>query len=349
MLIFYMKTTMNKSLSLILLLFIFSGVINAQPVNKTDSLGRKQGYWKKIVNDTLKYEGNFINDKPNGEFKYYYSNGKLKALTVYADSGRKAQTIMFFNNGKKNAEGIYIDKKKDGHWIYYGTNEVKISEENYKNGIKEGTWKYYYDDGKINRVENYKNNLLDGESLDYYADSILKLKCTFLNNKLNGKYQYFYNSGKILLTGSYKNDTKDGEWMFFDENGLGNRKLLYKDGSLAKEEILVLAKGVNTFVAVSDIAYCYSEKNEVHIKKSSGEEFISTTSLDDLEKLLDQFNFFRISPDFIISRWSLKNRKEFKKENPVLVLNPDPGKPVKLSPDKLEGFMSWAALIKYEE
>lgn len=343
-----MKTTINKSLFFILFLFIFSGIISAQPFNKTDSLGHKQGYWKKIVNDTLKYEGNFINDKPTGEFKYYYPNGKIKAVTVYADSGRRAQTVMYFNNGKKNAEGVYINKVKDGLWIYYGTNEVKISEENYIKGVKEGTWKYFYDDGKINRAENYKNNLLNGESLDYYADSILKIKCSFLNNKLNGKYQYFYNSGKILLTGSYKNDLKEGEWMFFNENGLGDRKLTYKGGSLVKEEILVSSKGVSTFVAVSDIAYCYAEKNEVHLKKSSGEEFVTTTSLDDLEKLLDQFNFFRISPDFVIARWSLKNRKDFNKENPVLVLNPDPGKQVKVHPDKIEAFMSWASLMKYE-
>ncbi len=342
-----MKRIVNKCTVLIVFL-VLSVTAYAQPVNKTDSLGRKQGYWKKYVKDTLRYEGNFINDKPSGEFKYYYPDGKIKALTQYSDSGKRAQTIMYFNNGKKNAEGLYVDKKKDGHWIYYGTNEIKISEECYKKGIKEGTWKYYYDDGKINRIENYKNNLLEGERMDFYADSILMMKCLYQNNKLNGRYQYFYNSGKMLYTGTYANDLKQGEWMFFSEAGLGNRKLTYKDGLLIKEEILINAKGFSTFVVEKDIAYCYFDKDEVHIRKNSGEEFITSSKLNELETLLDEFNFFRISPDFIISRWSLKNRKTFTKDNPAVILNPDPGRQVMVHPDKIEGFMSWASLMKYE-
>ncbi|HNW89523.1 MAG TPA: LytTR family transcriptional regulator DNA-binding domain-containing protein [Bacteroidales bacterium] len=343
-----MKTTINKRSAFLIFFFVICGLVSAQPVNKTDTLGRKQGYWKKYVKDTLKYEGAFINDKPTGEFKYYYPNGKIKAVTAYSDSGSKAQTIMYFNNGTKNAEGLYIDKKKEGLWVYYGINGIKISEENYKTGIKEGTWKYFYDNGKINRIENYKNNMLEGEAMDFYADSILKLKCSYQNGKLNGKYQYFYDSGKILFTGVYKNDFQEGVWMFFDENSLGNRKLTYNKGQRVKEEILVKDNGPGTWVVVDDVAYCFSENKEVHIKKNSGEEIITTTPLDDLEKRLDQFNFFRISPDFLISRWSLKNRKAFTKENPVLVLNPECGKLVKVNPDKIEGFMSWASLMKYE-
>ena len=58
----------NKTLLLTFVLILFSAVLYAQPqkkINFTDSLGRKQGYWKKIVNDTLKYEGTF---KPFREY-----------------------------------------------------------------------------------------------------------------------------------------------------------------------------------------------------------------------------------------------------------------------------------------
>ena len=343
-----MKKTISKKFVLCVLLLFAAGIISAQPVNKTDSLGRKQGFWKKYVNDTLRYEGNFINNKPSGEFKYYFYEGKIKAITQYSDSGRHAQTIVYFINGKKNAEGLYIDKKKEGLWLYYGTNEKIISEENYKNGIKEGAWKYFYENGKINKIENYKSGILDGDCLEYYEDSILKMKCVFQKGKMNGKYQYFYISGKILYTGYYKNDLKDGEWMFFNENGFGDRKLTYKNGILDKEEIVVQSQGTSKFVNADEIAYCFSDKSSVHIKLNSGDDIVVSLNLTDLEKLLDQFNFLRINPDFIISRWSVKNRKTFTKENPVIVLNPDPGTKVLVHSDKLEAFMSWVALIKYE-
>ena len=61
--------------------------------NFTDSLGRKQGYWKKYSKDTLKYEGQFKDDIPVGEFKYYFFDGKVKAHTTYSDNGKVAKTI----------------------------------------------------------------------------------------------------------------------------------------------------------------------------------------------------------------------------------------------------------------
>lgn len=331
-------------------IFVFiTGTILAQPQNVTDSLGRKQGYWKKYVKDTLKYEGQFVNDKPVGEFKYYYPDKKIKAITLYSDSGRNAQTVMYFNNGKKNGEGLYIDKKKEGLWVYYGMNELKISEENYKNGIKEGTWKYFYDDKKINRIENYINGILDGECMEFYADSILKMKCFYKNGKLDGKYQYFYISGKILYTGYYKTDYKDGEWMFFNENNFGERKLTYKNGTLLKEEIILKhQEGSIKYINIEDIAYCYFKDKSTIIKLNSGEELPFSTDFNELEKQLGQYKFFRVKQDFIVSAWSVKNRKTFNTSNPVLILNPDPGKQIEVQKDNLEAFMSWAGIIKYE-
>ncbi|MEI6124193.1 MAG: LytTR family transcriptional regulator DNA-binding domain-containing protein [Bacteroidota bacterium] len=340
----------NKAIFLNLIFALCSAMLFAQPKsNITDSLGRKQGYWKKYVNDTLKYEGTFKDNKPQGEFKYYYPDKTVKSITNYSNSGVVAKTIMLYNNGKKNAEGTYIDKKKDGLWVYYNADQVKISQENYKNGLKEGEWRYYYDNSKINKIENYKNDLLDGLCFEFYADSLLKVKETYSKGIHQGLVQYFDLNGKVFLTGSYVNDLKEGEWMFFNGNGTGERKLTFKLGNLLKEEIIVTTKAGLKNINVKEIAFCERKDTTVYVRLNSGEQIQISNKIDDMDRLLGDFNFYRVNVNFIISMWSFKNRKTFKADNPVLTLNPDPGIPVVVEKELVEGFMSWTGLIKYNK
>ncbi len=342
----------NKTLLLTFVLILFSAVLYAQPqkkINFTDSLGRKQGYWKKIVNDTLKYEGTFKDNNPDGEFKYYYPDKSVKALTIYSNDGKKAKTVMFYNNGKKNAEGSYVDKQKDGLWVYYNKDQVKMSEENYQNGLKSGVWKYYYDNSKINKIENYKNNMLDGECLEYYPDSLIKMKSNYKAGKRQGLIQFYDLNGKVFASGNYLNDLQEGVWMFFNDKGAAERRLTFKAGNLLNEELVLASKSGNKYINIKDIAFCEKKDSSVFIRLNSGEQILVPYTLTDLERILGEVSYFRINANFIISIWSLKNRKTFSQDNPVLTLNPDPGIPVLIDKAEIEGFMSWAGLIKYDK
>lgn len=347
-----MKATNLKLTAICFLMALLPVLMYAQPAGKTnftDSLGRKQGYWKKYSKDTLKYEGQFKDNIPVGEFKYYFADGKVKALTSYSENSKVAKTIMFHPDGKKNGEGTYIDKKKDGLWIYYGMNGIKISEENYQMGVKTGVWKYYYDDGRINRIENYKNNVKAGEWIEYYQDSVLKTKGLYANDKKNGLAQYYGLTGKLYVSGKYVDDQRDGEWMFFNELGAGERKLTYKLGDLLKEEVIVPVKGGLTYINAKTIAWCEGQGKETLIKLIEGKEVRANISIDTVERLLGQINYLRVNPNFVVAIWSIKNRKTFTKDNPELILSPDAGKPVMVDASVIEGFMSWADLIKYDK
>ena len=54
-----MKKYIFMSLISLFLLKISYAQTASDTINQTDKNGKKQGYWKKIVNDTLKYEGYF--------------------------------------------------------------------------------------------------------------------------------------------------------------------------------------------------------------------------------------------------------------------------------------------------
>ena len=94
---------MKKYGFLLLLNFLTISILFAQPVNKTDSLGRKQGAWKKYKGDTLIYQGQFRNDIPFGDFSYYFADGKVKSKVKYSENGLIANTVVYHSNGKKMA------------------------------------------------------------------------------------------------------------------------------------------------------------------------------------------------------------------------------------------------------
>jgi antitoxin component YwqK of YwqJK toxin-antitoxin module len=345
---------MKKIHNLLFFLLIVSGIshLAAQPCkqNCLDSLGRKQGYWKKYVKDTLKYEGTFVNDIPTGDFIYYYYDGKTKAKTTYSDNGKKAVTVMYFADGKRNAEGTYVDQKKEGLWIYYSRTGKKNSTETFVKGIQDGPAKYYYESGAISRKEQLKNGVLEGEVLEYFdkIDSTLKLKTNYTAGKINGAYLINHLNGKPALTGKYVNGIKEGEWIFYSEAGVPQRRIAYEKDAIKKEELILQTKAGPVTLELSKIAYCEALGTEVKFRLNTGEEIQAKIPLADAEFLLGQFDFMRVNDSFVVAAWAIKNLKTFDTQNPLLTLKPDPGKVVKVDSVYMEAFQSWAGLLKFD-
>ena len=104
---------MKKQLVIYFLTLIISfvsfgqGTKSDSTVNRVDASGKKQGYWKKIVHDTLMYEGYFKDDKPVSQFKYYYGDKNIKAISQFSCDSKFCRTTMYYPSGKKEAEGFY--------------------------------------------------------------------------------------------------------------------------------------------------------------------------------------------------------------------------------------------------
>ncbi len=249
--------------SLLIVSIVFTSLtVFSQPktMNKTDSLGRKQGYWKKFDEEGhVKYEGNFKDNYPVGEFRYFYPSGKMKARSVYTMKGKVSYTLMFDVNEKKMAEGKYVDEKKDSTWRYYNDQEQLISEETFQKGLKHGIYRTYYPGGTINEEIHYLNGKKDGEWIQYYADGIVKLRGIYRDDLLQGLTQVFYPNSKVMVSGTYKNSLKDGIWMYFDESGKAQKKEIYAKGHKIKEEIY-------------DKSLIEKEKEE-HLPERSQDEF----------------------------------------------------------------------------
>ena len=147
-------------------MWFFPLLICAQ--NQIDSNGYKQGYWKQNhTNGKIRYEGNFVDDKPSGVFKYYDKKGLLKANLEYFDKGVRSSARLYFPDGTEKAIGLFVNEHKYGLWKFFNKDGQLISEEHYSKGVLDGDYKVFYANGQLLEDSFYTNGLKEGASKQY--------------------------------------------------------------------------------------------------------------------------------------------------------------------------------------
>ncbi len=205
----------------------------SQDVNQVDDLNRKQGKWVKTYpNGTIRYEGQFYNDKPYGIFKYFYDDAKPKAVTVFSNDGIVAHTKTYFETGQIMAEGKFINRLKDSTWLYYSdVDSSLVASEEYKKGVLNGkSISYYPKTLQPAQIVIYKNGVKEGDFKKFFSDGKLMTKGIYKNDTLEGEFILYYDNGKTELKGWYKAGMETGKWQYYDESGKSITKDEYKRG-----------------------------------------------------------------------------------------------------------------------
>ena len=223
-----LKTVRIKSfLTKLILLSVFGWIIPQlalaqEMLNLSDENGKKTGLWKGFYQDgSLRYEGSFLNDRPQGIFRYYDESGRLKATNSFDHTGRKAWHRAFDSTGFLLAEGIYLNQKKDSVWTYYSAaDSAVIAREAYQFDQKHGlSVTYYPQSGQPAEELFYENGKLQGVWNKYFDVGTLMTSGFYENDKLNGPFTTYHPNGQVSISGQYENDLQYGIWEFFDEDG----------------------------------------------------------------------------------------------------------------------------------
>jgi antitoxin component YwqK of YwqJK toxin-antitoxin module len=204
-----------------------------QSINQTDKGGMKQGRWiKKYPKGNIMYDGYFINDKPNGEFKRFYDDNTLKSVLIFSKNGAEAMATLYYPNGLVASTGKYVNQLKEGKWRFFSSTskDILISEAEYSGDKRNGLLINYYPDGKVAEKIHYKNDLKHGEYLKYYPDGTLTLKTNYNNGKLNGRFEAYFENGKPEINGQYKDNLREGPWIIYKKDGSQRFKTGYVSG-----------------------------------------------------------------------------------------------------------------------
>lgn len=213
---------MQKASIILIIIFAIPILVFSQAINQLDDMGQKQGRWiKNYRYGNVRYTGQFKDDRPYGQFKYFYKSGALQAVSNYSVDGVIAITQTFHENGAPMAEGKYVRQKKDGKWKYYSDiDSCLIAEEHYKHGVLEGeSITYYPETGNSAEIFIYTAGKREGPYRKFFPDGNKMTKGTYTNDLLEGDFTLYYPNGKIQLKGQYKNGQQIGNWNYFDEEG----------------------------------------------------------------------------------------------------------------------------------
>ena len=181
-----------------------------------------------------KYEGEVVNNKPNGKGIYYSITGEIKE-GEFIDGRLNGKGKMTLNNGFF-LEGNFVDDELDGFGKTINING-EMYEGEFKKGIREGKGKLIL--SNEDRFEgNYLKGKLEGNGKFITKDGE-KYEGEFINGIPNGKGHKKYKDGS-----EYEGNFKNGK-----ENGYGIKK--WKNGEIYEGEFidgLKNGKGKHSFL-----------------------------------------------------------------------------------------------------
>ena len=232
-----------KKLSYIILLFLVIPSLTfamQDEFNRRDEQGQRQGPWRGYFSSgSIRYEGNFVDDKPTGVFKYYYPQGQLRAQLIHEPGEEAVEATYYHRNRSILGNGKYVDQQMQGKWLFYNEQGVLVSEHHYENGKNHGTWKTFFTDGTVAESENWKNGEKNGKLERFYPDGSIYMIAHYKDDLLNGEYKLFFPDGKSMLTGKYSDNLNEGEWIYYTDEGQIQKIVVYEIGVITEEKVFI--------------------------------------------------------------------------------------------------------------
>ena len=166
-----------------------------EALNYTDDNNQKQGHWvftnkvKKLPNykeDQIVEEGDYLNNKKNGKWLFYYNNDKVKHILTFSNNRPDGYAIFYYKNGQKREEGVWKNNKWVGDYKYYYENgNVRFEWQYNQNGQRTGIQKYYHLNGQLMIEGEWNNGKESGTITEYYEDGSIKSERIFNNGQLD--------------------------------------------------------------------------------------------------------------------------------------------------------------------
>ncbi|MFB6456161.1 LytR/AlgR family response regulator transcription factor [Chitinophaga sp. Hz27] len=116
---------------------------------------------------------------------------------------------------------------------------------------------------------------------------------------------------------------------------IGQLRINYKSALLVYEKEKIIP------VQVKDIACFYLDKSQVHLTTLQHQHYVLSTSLDELEKMIDPVLFFRANRQFLINRNAIANAARFFARKLVLQLTVETPETVVVSKARAAQLLQW--------
>ena len=153
----------------------------------------KKGYYseykwdrtKRVYTVRNRAEGEFIDNKYNGEWTFYHYYGKVHA--------------------KLKQEGNYVNGKEEGLLRRWQENGQLESEVNFINNKIDGILRLWHENGQLEEEGNYVNDKLEGLRRIWHENGQLAQEGNYINDEAEGLFRLWHENGQLKQEGNYVN------------------------------------------------------------------------------------------------------------------------------------------------
>lgn len=211
--------------------------------------GRKIGVWIKYNKDgkTIKLKGNYVNNRPKGNYTRYFTNGKIKETGTFGDEAHSGSLTRYHSNGKIAYQASFdADGKETGTVKHFFENGNLEAEYGLKKGKVDGIYTQYNEDGSVklsmkfsagkvaetikSQPKKSKNSHTEPDSNEpppVVTNPITK-GVTFFPEGYNKVYNA---NDEIWLDGNFKaGQLYDGKVYIYNSDGILKKIKIYKEG-----------------------------------------------------------------------------------------------------------------------
>jgi len=195
----------------------------------------------------------FFCDYINAQFKTFHTNGQLKEIGNYDQSGKKTGVwtkyfpsgntyslhifnkekgwnyVLFYDNGNIRKSGNYNDKgRKYGEWLSYDKEGCLTTLETIENGAYVGERRLYHMN-KLTAIQHYKDRKKTGKWISYQSGKLKEIK-NYVNDKLHGENKSFFDNDSLSFERYYNHGTAIGEHKEFYKSGQLKEHIVFNNG-----------------------------------------------------------------------------------------------------------------------
>ena len=173
--------------------------------------GKPDGYWKNYYkNGKLKIEGNRKNFQLDSVWKFYDEKGRISKTISYQEGRKHGPSSVYDTLGNRLSTEMYVRDVKDGlSRTFYKTGKTKTATPFVK-GRQEGQAFEYSPDSLITSVSVYKGGILQ---------SYEKINQKDERNKKQGVWKEFYENMEVKKIQQFNDDSLDGYVKEYDAKG----------------------------------------------------------------------------------------------------------------------------------
>jgi len=186
--------------NLLIFFFVCASLLKVFAQNARDDKGKKQGHWVVkgkdkpslgYASDKIIEEGNYVHGRKSGVWIKYHKDGHTAKLKgEYVDNRPMGQYSRYFSNGKLKEKGTFGNETYSNELIRYHKNgNIAFIAKFDDKGNETGVIKHFYPNGNLQAQFQLKNGEVDGVVSQYYENGTLKSSYNISNGKITETLQ----------------------------------------------------------------------------------------------------------------------------------------------------------------